>query len=184
MRQAIIVALEYVVALGAVANIVQTLYQFQIRTYCVFSPRVIWHPMIWAFLAAGIHIFGTLALYLRIKINSNDATHSNLPSRWARFQGRVRRFLRTEFTPSANHTSDSLEYVPEGCFFLIAPWLVSVLTAMHTFYGTIVFAGALFIGPQDAFIVVTRLGVSIAISRILLMYEVSGLNAVYSRAPN
>lgn len=64
---------------------------------------------------------------------------------------------------------------PETKTFLVLSWLQSTITILHILFGTLIFSGMLFVGMQDALIIVGRYIAGVAICRVILMYELAGL---------
>jgi hypothetical protein len=95
------------------------------------------------------------------------------------FFGVPKRFcgiLRTEFVPSAAEPFEvRILQFKETKTFLVAAWTLSMLTIFHIIYGTLVFASTTFIGTHDALIIVARYMGSVALCRIVLMYELAGI---------
>ncbi|KAJ4187503.1 hypothetical protein NW755_006995 [Fusarium falciforme] len=59
--------------------------------------------------------------------------------------------------------------------FLFLAWWQSILTILHVVFGTLVFAGMLFVGLQDAMSIVGRYIIPVVVCRVILMYELAGI---------
>lgn len=59
--------------------------------------------------------------------------------------------------------------------FLLAAWWESTLTILHVVFGTLIFSSLLLVGIKDALSIVGRYMASVALCRIILMYELAGL---------
>ncbi|CAM1501969.1 Fc.00g039530.m01.CDS01 [Cosmosporella sp. VM-42] len=97
--------------------------------------------------------------------------------KWIRnIGGRLGGICRTEFVPSAATEFDvHIITFLERKIFLVAAWLLSTIMILHIVSGTLVYASLTFIGTQDAIGVVSRYIGSVAVCRVLLMYELAGL---------
>ncbi|KAF4978226.1 hypothetical protein FZEAL_5331 [Fusarium zealandicum] len=92
---------------------------------------------------------------------------------WPRVQGII---LLTEFTPcAADGFVVHMETFRETRSFLVATWSQSTLTIIHVVFGTLVFAGMLFVGIKDALSIICRYIAGVVVCRIILMYELAGL---------
>ncbi|RAQ41716.1 hypothetical protein AFGD_001103 [Aspergillus flavus] len=167
----LISALEYIVALGAVANIVTTCYQLGIQCICNYATEVTAQPLIWAFIVGLVHIGGTIALSLRYRVIRSPVgeTHTVQPN-W--FQ----RYLIREMTPSLYSTPPpDVDEIEESYLFLLFSWCVSTGAVVHILYGTMVLSSLLLISVQDALALAGRFLASVVCCRAVLAYELAGL---------
>jgi hypothetical protein len=166
---------EYLIVFAAITNIASVSYQLGIQTICSFSVETTFQPLLWAFVAAFVHIGGSLAMKLHVRVMETDR-----PQLSRKIVGRyILHYLRLEFTPSAYHPRSKIDRKPKTNPFLFISWMTSVGTVLHVLYGTLVFSGLLFISVQDALSVVTRYLASVICCRALLAYELAGLRQVY-----
>ena len=167
----LISALEYIVALGAVANIVTACYQLGIQCICNYATEVTAQPLIWAFIVGLVHIGGTIALSLRYRVIRSPVgeTHTVQPN-W------FRRYLIREITPSLYSTPPpDVDEIEESYLFLLFSWCVSTGAVVHILYGTMVLSSLLFISVQDALALAGRFLASVVCCRAVLAYELAGL---------
>ncbi|KNG90556.1 hypothetical protein ANOM_001540 [Aspergillus nomiae NRRL 13137] len=167
----LISALEYIVALGAVANVATVCYQLGIRCICNYATEVTAQPLIWAFIIALIHIGGMIALSLRYRV----IRHPVVELRNTRLN-RFRRYLVREITPSLYATPvPDVDEIEESYLFLLFSWCVSTGAVVHILYGTMVLSSLLFISVQDALANAGRFLASVVCCRAVLAYELAGL---------
>lgn len=82
----------------------------------------------------------------------------------------------TEFVPcAAGGYVVHIRTFTETKTFLFLAWWQSILTILHVVFGTLVFAGMLFVGLQDAMSIVGRYIIPVVVCRVILMYELAGV---------
>jgi hypothetical protein len=170
-----IALLQYVIAAAAVVNLATASYELCIRTVCSFAPENAYEPALWAFLAVAVHLFGSLSVYLRVRIvtGGSGANTSGRERLWQR--------IRREFIPSAAREEAELEIKDETYLYILLAWFTSMGTVLHIIYGTLVFSSILFISTGDAVIVVVRYLSSTLVCRAMVMFELSGLRQALDR---
>ena len=125
-------------------------------------------PIVWALLAFAIHVGGAAALMLQVQLEAQHPPDKPL----------IGQLLERELQPCIQHPPARLTLCTESYGFIILSWLTSIGTVLYLIYGTMLFSGALFIAIQYAEIVAGRLIISVAICRMVLMYELSGMRVV------
>ncbi|KAM6534095.1 hypothetical protein FALCPG4_007033 [Fusarium falciforme] len=82
----------------------------------------------------------------------------------------------TEFLPCATkgYRVDIYMFTETKTFLFLA-WALSTFTILHVVFGTLVFAGILFVGMKDALSIVGRYIAAVVICRVILMYELAGI---------
>ncbi|KAB8226089.1 hypothetical protein BDV33DRAFT_186886 [Aspergillus novoparasiticus] len=162
---------NYIVALGAVANIATVCYQLGIQCICNYATEVTAQPLIWAFIIGLIHIGGTIALSLRYRVIRSPVGEPHIapPSLF-------RRYLIREITPSLYSTPPpDVDEIEESYLFLLFSWCVSTGAVVHILYGTMVLSSLLFISVEDALANAGRFLASVVCCRAVLAYELAGL---------
>lgn len=152
--------LEYVFAGIAVANLAHVCWQVSYLAVCGFTPETAYLPLLWAFLAVVIHLFGAITNRFRISLKL--------------IQGTPFEFMR-EFQLNAHLPRATLKFKRESYLFIILSWLTSIGSVLHIMFGTLVFSSVLFISTRDAAYVVLRFVLSAVICRAVLMLELSGM---------
>jgi len=84
---------------------------------------------------------------------------------------------KSEFASCGTQTKHTLIWQSENVWFLGLSWWASMATIAHIVYGTSTFSSATFIGQNDAVAVFARYATSVAVCRIVVAYELSGLRA-------
>ncbi|KAH8900292.1 hypothetical protein GQ53DRAFT_816307 [Thozetella sp. PMI_491] len=159
----LLVPVQYLVAIGATANIIHTTLQLCAYIVCSFAPEVSYLPALWAILSVPLHMAGALGVFLCIEMKSNGEKISWLK----RFAGEFRP------RPRLHPPKVIISLLPESWWFIIASWLTSVGVLLYIFFGTLVFSSVLFISTQDAAYVAFRyLGSTIG-CRIVLRSELN-----------
>lgn len=156
-----LVLFEYVCTGGAVVNLAHVCWQLSNLAICGFSPETAYLPLLWAFLALVIHIFGAITNRFRISLRPIKGTAVEL-------------FMR-EFQLNACLPPTTLEFKQESYTFIFFSWFTSTGSVLHIMFGTLVFSSILFISTRDAAYVVLRFVLSAVICRAVLMLELSGM---------
>ncbi|KAE8418853.1 hypothetical protein BDV36DRAFT_294708 [Aspergillus pseudocaelatus] len=167
-----IIPIQYLLAMGAVANVAHASWQLGVQTLCSFSTETTFHPLLWAFSALILDILGAIAVKLRIRIDepSDDSPITRL--------GKSRRWVGQEFRLSADQAKASVTFKRQSYAFVCISWCTSTGTILHLIYGTLTFSSIVFISTQDALGVVARYLASTIICRVILMFEIHGMRTV------
>jgi hypothetical protein len=161
--QLIVMVLEYIIALAAVANVVTVAQELGVQVSCSFAPQLSYLVLLWAVLNLSIHISGAAALYLRVRVKCKLYCNTLLD------------YIRIHFTPVSMQRPHTIEVVPESYWFIAINWFTSILTVCHVLYGTLTFSSMLFISVKDSLRVIARLMASVISCRVILMYELATL---------
>jgi hypothetical protein len=159
----VVLMAEYIVALAALANAVHVTYQLGVGVVTMILPDVNYLPALWAATGILVHIIGALCLQSRVRVQNLKADSSAKES-----------WFGSEFSLSSRKTI-TIETLPERKRFLILSWITSTSTTFHVIFGTLAFSSMQFISVRDAFGVIGRYTASVTVSRIIIMYELSGL---------
>ncbi|KAI0593151.1 hypothetical protein F4775DRAFT_579190 [Biscogniauxia sp. FL1348] len=169
--QTLVSTVQYLISLGAIANLIEATYEISTRTNVSWSTETVYLPGFWASLTVLIHIAGAAAMHLRIKIikqPASDTSRGNsleLCPRW----------LKEELVPSISQPIRKAETRQATWWFLILSWGVSAATFWHIIFGTCIFSGILFISTQDAWLVFARYWISTLCCRLIVMFEFHGM---------
>lgn len=79
--RAIIVGVELVLSLAAIANVVYTSYELGVKTFVSWSIDVFFHPLLWACITGPIHLCGFIVLRMDVDIVFPRHTERGLSSR-------------------------------------------------------------------------------------------------------
>jgi hypothetical protein len=154
-----VLLLEYLIAFIACANTAHVTYQL-----CVSIVTVMWAdstilPALWVITGVLVHALGAWCLASRLSVEDSSGTQS---------------LLQSEFCLSSSKTK-KVKTIPERKLFLALSWIVSTSTTFHIIFGTLAFSSVQFISVKDAFGVIGRYTASVTICRMVVLYELSGL---------
>jgi hypothetical protein len=159
----VIAILQYLLALGALANNAHNSYQLCTRLVFAFAPETEFAPILFVALPIVVHLGGAWALYLRV---GYAAKAPGL---------RVFQFGQ-EFTPCRFQPRTKIRFHNESFLFWIVSWLTALGFVLYIIYATFMFSGALFITLNSALMVAARILGSILVYRAVMMYELCGLS--------
>ncbi|OTA84583.1 hypothetical protein M434DRAFT_36423 [Hypoxylon sp. CO27-5] len=169
--QIVVSAIQYLIGLGAVTNLAEVSYEVCIRTNVSWATETTYLPALWALLTMVIHVLGTTAMHLRIKV-VNQSLSDTVRSECIKF---CPRWLEQELVPSISQPIEKIETRRTTWWFLIASWGASIATFWQIIFGTCIFSGILFISTQDAWMVFARYWVSALCCRLIVMFEFNGM---------
>lgn len=175
-QAAFVSVLQYVLVLGAVANVYTAAFYTGYWTINTIDCDTVWYPAHWAATTLPIHL-GMWGLALRVKTIKDKAWQRN------KWMSRVFRWIRDEATPCIMHEKLLLSWKPETYLFVAVSWWTSILTATHILWGTIAFSSIQFLGYVDSIQIIARFMGSAIICRAVLMFELAGMrNALEERS--
>ncbi|OAQ95632.1 hypothetical protein LLEC1_04063 [Akanthomyces lecanii] len=183
-------AIQYIVALAAVANSAYRTYQLCVWTVCSFSPITVFLPALWHGTVVLLHLGGWIAL--RLNLQRADGSKKTGPTTeeqdWqemtAGWGSRVKSLFRNEITPSAFAEKLPAESRAAGP----APFFSAVIAALyagapvHVLYGTLVLSSLTFISAFDSISVVALYAISAIVSKAIVYFECAGIQAVASQS--
>ncbi|KAG6356073.1 hypothetical protein INS49_015458 [Diaporthe citri] len=172
---------EYVMALGAAANVASLAYQ--LGHWAFFSSaNNIYDPVLWTYNALFIHMVGVLGIYLQFHRpgsngHSDDEVKREEPT-W------LPRWLYHELTPAAYNKSTSLPLRERdlgkrppllALSLLVTAWILSIAPTLQVVLGTIMLSGSLLTGQGDARNCLFRYFGSAVVACALLSFEIACL---------
>lgn len=167
-----VMVFEYLLVIAAISNIATISRDLGFQAVCSFAPHLTYLVLLWAFLILIIHGSGSIALFLRIRVNHEEKSSN-----------RVLRWIRIQFTPFQEEGLISVKVVPETYWFLTFSWVTAILTVCYNIYRTLTFSSILFISVRDSVAVIGRYFVSVICCRMVLMYELAELRDFFN-GPN
>lgn len=187
-RRWLLVLLEYVLVLAAIANVATLSWVLGVQSVNTMNPNTIYMPMIWSVIGIITHVMGAVVFHMRVRrldevgqfIRSSTVASSlkamMSPSQWPTISEMyltVKRIARREFNLQPEEGEESLQYVtiPESRWFTFLAWFLSVLIIFSIILGTNILSSTTFVGPKDAFGVLARYILSVIICRIIVVYE-------------
>ncbi|KAI1346398.1 hypothetical protein F5Y01DRAFT_321753 [Xylaria sp. FL0043] len=186
-KRRILAAAQYIIALGAFANIAALSWRLGLGTVCAWWSETIFAPLVWTVLSIPIHLGGTLAIRLRVRrIYSDEDKEVDIGlSQWLRMlPARLYEYWKSEWVPAVSQDEIRIISFEEEKIYVIWSWFLSVATVIHIIFGSLVLSGLLFIGPQDALMAVFRYVLSVLLGRILVAFELSGIRHRYIPEPD
>jgi hypothetical protein len=145
-QAAVIVLVEYILVLAAVANVFVMSYLTGLWTINTISCDTIYLPLLWVGTTAPLHLLAMLALSLRVKTVTDE---TSTKESWG---NRLHRWAQNEITPCITHKKLVLDWKPESYPFIIISLVTSLGAVCHLLYGTIAFSSLQFIGKPNAYI--------------------------------
>jgi hypothetical protein len=140
-QAAIIVLVEYLLILAAIANVITASYYTGLWTINTISCDTIWFPIVWVVLTLSIHLMGMTAFALRADtirgVGSSRSTRTRFIER-----------IQYEFKPCVTHDKLVLKWKDENYFFIFISWFASITTVSHLLFGTVAFSSLEFIGKS------------------------------------
>ncbi|KAJ5424749.1 hypothetical protein N7445_010722 [Penicillium cf. griseofulvum] len=163
-----IVAIEYILACVAIANVVFTSWQLGVSSVCSMAYANTWLPLLWTCSTPLIYACGTFAIMLRIEFN--------IPQQGTvQKAGMLKRLFRHEMQLCSQQAQASVTFRRESYTFISLSLLTSLLAIVHLAFGTVLLSSSLFVGTGDAFVITARYFASTAVCRVILMFEMNGM---------
>lgn len=177
----VLVATWYTLGMGAVANLLHVSWELGALTVISFSSDNTYQPLLWCLFGFVIHLFGTITARCHLTLQDDPASSSSSAPR--KSVGKVRQFglfvqerIGQEFKLSHHRPVSDLRFKEKTPAFFLFLWITSTGTIVHSIYGTLLFSGTLFIGTQDAILVVFRYFLSTIVCRIVLMMAIGDMS--------
>ena len=165
---------QYVFAILGILNLITASVELGRKTVVSWRCSVSWLPLMWAMTPIACYAPAVLSFEIyRRKVTSlrySDKTEESI----------VHRALRSEFTISANNMDTILvaevsKQVHPGAWSIILQSTSSLFVILQIVFGTAVFSSLLYIGVEDATILLLRYTTSAFLSRLIMYLEMEGL---------
>lgn len=182
---ALLLVLQYALALAATANIAMLDYELGVQAICGFASEWMLMPLLWSSSVLAIYVLGVVWHRLRVQReikplkqdpDSNDCRDSSSSSghaaSWVQI---IKRRVQGEFRLSLKNGKVKVVAAAEGKTHIVLGWVLSVISILHIIFGTLTLSSLLFIGPRDALKLIARFVASGLVCRIITMYELAGL---------
>ena len=160
----VVVITQYLLLIGAFANLLQTTLELSEKTICTFTPSTEYLPLVWALTGVPVHFVGSWASYLRTRVTTEERD-----TIWGHFD---------EFRLCMYHKPARVELMKESYWFIWWAWFLSFGTILHIIFGTLMFSSILFISSDYALRVAGRYLASTIVCRAVLMFELAGMRRV------
>lgn len=149
----------YLLVVAAISNVAQIVWSLMTMTSLAFSIVDVYLLVLWSCAGLIIHSFGTLSTWWRVKHRrSADPAPCG--------------FLDKHMKDLLSGKKRRVDVLPPDVLSVSMTWLTAVLTVIHTFFGTWIFANITFISPLNAAVVVVRLVASVLSCRLVTEYEI------------
>ncbi|ATY58251.1 hypothetical protein A9K55_002916 [Cordyceps militaris] len=185
---ALLSAIQYILALAAVANSAYRTYQLCVWTVCSFSPIVVFLPALWHGTVVLLHLGGWIAQ--RLNLQRAEATRGAKKSTDAQdrqrakfgWGSRAKSWVRNEATPSVFAEKLLVENRAAGPapFFSVVTAALYAGVPVHLLYGTLVLSSLTFISAFDSITVVAFYAISTVVSKAIVYFECASIHAVAS----
>ena len=159
---------QYLIAAAAATN--TALLTYDLSSKAIFVPICsrTYSPFMWMYSAALVHLISICAFSRRVTIKRDSTSQRrNCITRW----------LHDEVTPCALHCSVRYEAKRETYLGLGLAWVGHIATVAQFVYGTTVLSSTTLINTADALIIIIRFATLTILCRIVLMFELYGLQA-------
>jgi hypothetical protein len=165
---------QYVFAMLAIINLIATSVELGRKTVLSWRCSVSWLPLMWAITPIACYAPAVLSFELyRRKVKSS----------WRAGEVEdfaLRRAVRCEFTISANNTdtmpiAKASKEVHPGAWSIILQSTSSLFVILQVVFGTAVFSSLLYIGVEDATILLLRYATSAFLCRVIMYLELEGM---------
>ncbi|KAI8250285.1 hypothetical protein K4K56_009879 [Colletotrichum sp. SAR 10_98] len=194
----VLLLVEYVLALGAAANV--ALLAYQLGHWAFFmSANNVNDPVWWTYCSFLIHLIGILGIFLRFRLSESNGVFDNKTAKMHWF----RRWSYHEFRPAAyNNRDDDTININDSSedkekkhrltlktrkwsekrsnhwiilLSVLATWTLSIAPTLQVLMGTIMLSGSLLTNQADARNCLFRYVCSAIVARALLSFELAYL---------
>ena len=162
---------EYVAAVGAIANVIHISLQLGWRSVSSFDCESSYYPLAWVLIPVGIHLVGALSFYLRPKTTDDeDDGAAALIIPLTRRRGRQPRQEQRVVTITASAPTP---------LSLIAYSFAVGFSVGHILFGMLVFSSLMFLMVSDVVPVIMRYAASAIVCRFINQYELALMGEEY-----
>lgn len=173
----IIVALQYLIAIGNVLNVIWMTVDLYGRSWSVvLACTYRYLVFFWSFLVIALWLGGILTLFTRAEFGPLHLYGTPQMTPWPdRFVNALRSWPKKDISVCEEHEEQYFSWSKENGWFLATSQILTAETVAHIFFGHAIFSSFQFIAPIDSAIIVTRYLASACVSRLLLRFELVGL---------
>ena len=161
---------QYVFAILAIINLIATSVELGRKSVVSWRCSVSWLPLMWAITPIACYAPAVLSFELyRRKVPKPRCPDLTL-----------RRAVRCEFTISANNTdtmpiAEMSEEVHPGAWSIILQSTSSLFVILQIVFGTAVFSSLLYVGVEDATVLLLKYVTSAFLCRLIMYLELEGM---------
>ncbi|RII04517.1 hypothetical protein CUC08_Gglean011904 [Alternaria sp. MG1] len=163
---------QYVFAMLAIINLIATSVELGRKTVLSWRCSISWLPLMWAITPIACYAPAVLSFQIyRRKVPSCPHTIED---------SALRRAVRCEFTISANnrntmHIAEVSKQVHPGAWSIFLQSTSSLFVILQIVFGTAVFSSLLYIGVEDATVLLLRYATSAFLCRLIMYLELEGM---------
>lgn len=165
---------QYVFAILAIINLIATSVELGRKTIVSWRCSVSWLPLMWAITPIACYAPAVLSF----ELYRRKAKSPWYPDKAEKFA--LRRAVKCEFTISANNTdtmmiAESSKQEHPGAWSIILQSMSSLFVILQIVFGTAVFSSLLYIGVEDATVLLLRYATSAFLCRLIMYLELEGM---------
>jgi hypothetical protein len=178
LATAVVVGMEYALPLAAIVNVILTSYELGTKTVLSWDCGNSMMPLMWSILPALIQAPAAVGFHLsRRRYEASGWLVLPSATRSSSFGGKLAHLLRAEFTPYAavRLAAPKGKDVKPRTTTIYLYNLAAFGNIIHLIIGTTVYSSLLYIGVIDAMILLIRYGASALVCRLIVCYELCGL---------
>ena len=176
---------EYLMTLAAIANVMHLSWQLGFQTIVAWKVGLSSFPFLWSMLAAVVHVANGVGWQFSPTIRRTRAREpfTGMMNREEPVPHRVWDSIRDEFTICAaklprGYLMKDKEEEEDNTVTVAFNKVAGFFSYAQLAFGTVLFSSLLFIGPNDAGIVIGRYVASTFVCRFIVQFELAGLAAV------
>lgn len=173
-RPKVIGFIEYVVALGAICNIIDQSIQLGWRSVLSWACNTTWTPMAWVLFPGLIHVIAAAAFHRIPKsVKQPGQTSEQDEMGWRRrpFWGSF-----DELRACHAHTKRTIIAGSPGLMTLVLNNVAQFLVVIHIVLGSVIFSSCQFLRFVDAIPVILRYTLSTLVCQFINAYELHGMS--------
>ncbi|ESK84418.1 hypothetical protein Moror_6241 [Moniliophthora roreri MCA 2997] len=170
--------IEYVAALGAVANVFYMSLELGWRTILSWDCDSSYLPLLWVLLPGVIHLISIFSFLLRPKAVSGGA-HDASSQRTATTKVLPRDGTQGQKSQGLRSGAETICTLHPTRWTLLIDSIVSGVAVGHIMFGTLIFSSLMFMTVKDTVPVIFRFGMSAVICRIISWNELAWMSEKY-----
>ena len=186
-------ALQYVIVIGSLANVIQLSWQVGFRTLIAWKWDSSYIPFLWSTLTVVVHIVAavgwSLSTTCRIVYNKRQANTgvSHKAILWTVFSWTAREEFQLSSQSSSlglanNRKQQSGAALQESKLSVFLNELAGLGAFLHVRFGTLVFSSLMFIATIDAPVVIARFIVSELVCRLVVTWELATMRSAEQKS--
>ncbi|ETS79524.1 hypothetical protein PFICI_09377 [Pestalotiopsis fici W106-1] len=190
--KALVTTIEYLVALGAVANVLWEVYFLTYQSVCWAAIQLLQMqglpetvvPLFWALFPVVAQLLSHLAMWIQLYRRKRKYGEKGTPYEFTTWPPSLWTRVITELTPSSWGSplvAPEVRGIERGSLLMLelaVTQVVNLCSIAHVFMGTIILSTMQFISLRNAVIILVRLLSGTIIVRAVVQYELHGMREV------